>query len=916
MPYAMWSRMRTALSRFCESLLRVSLQRPRTVLALAVAAVMASAPGLARLQLATEPRTLLAAGSPAVAADDEARATFQVRDPLIVILRTRHPDGIFEPRTLRAVAGLSAAIGALDGVAPEGVMSLATEHSSTRRPGTLTFPPFLDPVPESAEALAALRTELAIMEVFTGTLISLDGREAAPGGSWHPSATALLILPREEADPSLLYEEIRALAARRETAELSLSIVGVPVAAHLLGRAVLSDLLRLIPISLLLMSAIFYARYRSWWTVLLPLSSVGACQIVAFGWMGYTGAPVYLPATALPVILAGIGVTDEIHLLDNLGKRLAAAGPQADPLRLLAQTMEEIWRPIVGAAVTTFLGFLSFAFAPIVAVRSFGLFGALGILVGLLWSLTAGPAILALVMPRLGSLRRVGSDRPRWEGLPARLAGWAFGRRGVVVGLVAAVVVAASLGASRLAVQDGWQENFPRESAFYRASAEADRLFHGAQLLRITFDTRPGALAGTLAPLPGSDLAFELPEELDLTLTRPRPDARDLLDQPVMVLARKVREDQPEAGLERNATEGVEWPLSYRVAGIAERHGRTVLRLARVTDYGITPAVSRSGERWQVALRSERLLDAEIVTELERFEQWIEERLGADGGVLGAAEQLATTNMMFYGRREEERHIGESPRENRDLLNLFRAVRGPVRLAETFEPEREQALITVFLREANFQKTARLLAEVRRYEEAELRPRGIRLGLAGGVPLSQAMIQAIAQSQTFSLLLALLGIFLVAAWWSSSWRWGLFCTLPAALAALINFGLMGWLGIPLGVATSIFAGVTIGVGVDNAIHLSERFQRLAPLSASRTERLARACAEAGPPLAISTLTLGLGFGLVMFSRIPATAHLGLLMVCGMLSCFVLTLALLPALTPFVERPEREAEPLPLLGEEV
>jgi predicted RND superfamily exporter protein len=53
----------------------------------------------------------------------------------------------------------------------------------------------------------------------------------------------------------------------------------------------------------------------------------------------------------------------------------------------------------------------------------------------------------------------------------------------------------------------------------------------------------------------------------------------------------------------------------------------------------------------------------------------------------------------------------------------------------------------------------------------------------------------------------------------------------------------------------------------------------------------------------------------MVSRIPATSHLGLLMVCGMVSCFVLTLVLLPALIVFLERPET-APSLPLLREEV
>ena len=38
--------------------------------------------------------------------------------------------------------------------------------------------------------------------------------------------------------------------------------------------------------------------------------------------------------------------------------------------------------------------------------------------------------------------------------------------------------------------------------------------------------------------------------------------------------------------------------------------------------------------------------------------------------------------------------------------------------------------------------------------------------------------------------------------------------MPASLAVLWLFGLMGWLGIPLGVATSMFCAITLGIGVD------------------------------------------------------------------------------------------------------
>jgi uncharacterized membrane protein YdfJ with MMPL/SSD domain len=55
---------------------------------------------------------------------------------------------------------------------------------------------------------------------------------------------------------------------------------------------------------------------------------------------------------------------------------------------------------------------------------------------------------------------------------------------------------------------------------------------------------------------------------------------------------------------------------------------------------------------------------------------------------------------------------------------------------------------------------------------------------------------------------------------------GLLSIIPSATAVLVNFAFMGWVGMPLGVATSMFSAMTIGIGVDYAIHLQSRYRRL------------------------------------------------------------------------------------------
>jgi predicted RND superfamily exporter protein len=146
-----------------------------------------------------------------------------------------------------------------------------------------------------------------------------------------------------------------------------------------------------------------------------------------------------------------------------------------------------------------------------------------------------------------------------------------------------------------------------------------------------------------------------------------------------------------------------------------------------------------------------------------------------------------------------------------------------------------------------------------------------------------------------SLVWSLLGIFVVTAVLGGSVRWGVYCLVPSLLAVLVKFALMGWLGIPLGVATSMFAAMTLGIGVNCAIHLLESFSQAQSSGAPTMAALSRSLALTGPPALINTVAVSLGFGVLTLSQVPANARLGLLLVVGLVNCFLASLAILPVL---------------------
>jgi hypothetical protein len=146
-----------------------------------------------------------------------------------------------------------------------------------------------------------------------------------------------------------------------------------------------------------------------------------------------------------------------------------------------------------------------------------------------------------------------------------------------------------------------------------------------------------------------------------------------------------------------------------------------------------------------------------------------------------------------------------------------------------------------------------------------------------------------------SLVLSLAGILALTAFLGRSLRHGLLCVFPPALAMLLSFAVMGWLDIPLGVATSMFASMTLGVGVDYVVHLLERHRRAREAGLAGEDAAADALAATGPPVTIDTLAVGLSFGVLLLSQVPANARLGGLLAFSLFVCLGALLLVMPAL---------------------
>jgi predicted RND superfamily exporter protein len=101
--------------------------------------------------------------------------------------------------------------------------------------------------------------------------------------------------------------------------------------------------------------------------------------------------------------------------------------------------------------------------------------------------------------------------------------------------------------------------------------------------------------------------------------------------------------------------------------------------------------------------------------------------------------------------------------------------------------------------------------------------------------------------------------------------------------------------ITLGIASSMFASIALGIGIDYSIHLAAETQEECAHSRSLSEALRRAFASTGPSIILSAGVITLGFAVLLLSSVVPNRLLGVLVCISLSICGLMTLLLVPGL---------------------
>jgi uncharacterized protein len=414
---------------------------------------------------------------------------------LIVALKAESPDRLFSRDTLQFIAQVSGDIERVDTVQRVNSLSTATivrairpevrplQPDATTDEGGLDVRRLLEHV-ETRDP-ADIKREALADDLLRGDLVSDDA-----------TTTAIIVSFDEDRIDEVrggVIQQIHEIVDPKLPPGVQAYYNGSLEISETYNRITLDNQQKFTPPILLFTVLAIYLSFRSWRKTALAMFAIIVSILWTLGLYSLMGYTYNVLASMLVPLIVVLAIADDVHIMQHWDEERRTH----DVEEAFKRTITHLAAPLLGASATTALGMLSLATSNVVAVRSFGVGSAVGIMVDFAISLVFVPTLLSFVKPET-------HETPHERYLIAPLKAiarysCAKPRQVLVVSLVICAIAAG--GIVRLRVDTNHISFFSSDHPLGRSAAVIDRDLAGVYSFQIMLEgppesiTTPDALA-------------------------------------------------------------------------------------------------------------------------------------------------------------------------------------------------------------------------------------------------------------------------------------------------------------------------------------------------------------------------------------------------------------------------------------
>ena len=577
---------------------------------------------------------------------------------------------------------------------------------------------------------------------------------------------------------------------------------------------------------------LLWALFRSFSAVLWPILTIALSLIWTWGATSWLGVALSTMISLTCLLIFAVGIADCVHVMSAYFSFRREGESHDDALY---HAYDKTGLAIFITTITTMAGVLALSYSDLLPIRVFGVMSAFGVFMALFFTMVLLPILLSIWHPggeqRRSNLLTILSAR--WQTLSplAKLGAW--GVYGAVVFYLFGALIGTYVAVVSVltSVVITWQQVM---------------LEHIPRIVA----KRPGTVLGAFTAL-------------------------------LLLCLYGTSQVQIDSNISELTREGSDMRIAYAVV---DDNMAGAQSMEIMIDTGVTDG----------------LLDPNVLQAVDALQGRIETRYPDQvSRTHSLANIVKNTNQIMNNDDPAYYRVPDSEALISQLLYLFNSANPDDRRALVSD-DYSRSHITINAYNAGSYQYQLFFDELaieieQTFADLEAQYPELRVLVTGSIPLMMRATDEIAQSQYSSFILALVVICVIMMLTLGSVQGGLLSIIPNIIPALLSFGLMGLLGIPLDTDTLMIAPVIIGIAVDDTIHFMTHYR----LELIRTRNMGIALKSTidnvGKAVMYTTMVLGLGFAILSFSDYLGMAKIGFF---GSLAIFVALLSdlfLIPAM---------------------
>lgn len=281
----------------------------------------------------------------------------------------------------------------------------------------------------------------------------------------------------------------------------------------------------------------------------------------------------------------------------------------------------------------------------------------------------------------------------------------------------------------------------------------------------------------------------------------------------------------------------------------------------------------------------------QTLKEIVKMQDEVVSTLPVVGNSFSLGDYLKRMNKVMHADSARYEVIPDNQQLIAQYLLLYEMSGDPENLWQVVTENYKKANVTFQLKSDNSKALKSAIAIIEKYK-AQFEKMGVQVHYAGSGYKALVFTDLILEGQITSLIMSLFVILILLALMFKNFKVGLIGSVPIIITALIGFGVMGLLNIPLSTTTALISSIAIGIGIDYAVHFIERYKIYAKQTADKLKTVHLTMHHSGRAIIFNAIVVIAGFLVLLFSVFPPNRVLGALVSLNMFTSFLGTVTIM------------------------